>query len=88
MVLRGRGDSPVHICEPCKKLAEAAGFELRQRRRAGRGIFLFSMVLRLCLFALELHYSFCFTLDLLYYCTGYIFFIAHFNFSSKLEIDT
>ncbi|MED6135150.1 hypothetical protein PIB30_043507 [Stylosanthes scabra] len=37
MVLRGQGDSPVRICEPCKKLEEAARFELRQGRRAGRG---------------------------------------------------
>ncbi|KAK6122907.1 hypothetical protein DH2020_043349 [Rehmannia glutinosa] len=29
MVLRGQGDSPVRICEPCKKLEEAARFELR-----------------------------------------------------------
>ncbi|QHO58775.1 hypothetical protein HN51_013124 [Arachis hypogaea] len=37
MVLRGQGDSPVRICEPCKKLEEAARFELRQGRRLGRG---------------------------------------------------
>ncbi|KAK7319567.1 hypothetical protein RJT34_04290 [Clitoria ternatea] len=37
MVLRGQGDSPVRICEPCKKLEEAARFEIRQGRRAGRG---------------------------------------------------
>ncbi|XP_061336420.1 uncharacterized protein LOC133283560 isoform X2 [Gastrolobium bilobum] len=37
MVLRGQGDSPVRICEPCKKLEEAARFEMRQGRRAGRG---------------------------------------------------
>ncbi|CAE5962486.1 unnamed protein product [Arabidopsis arenosa] len=29
MSLRGQGDSPVRICEPCKKLEEAARFELR-----------------------------------------------------------
>ncbi|KAL8491266.1 hypothetical protein ACS0TY_023052 [Phlomoides rotata] len=29
MVLRGQGDSPVRICEPCKKLEEAARFEMR-----------------------------------------------------------
>ncbi|CAN1198602.1 RUN and FYVE domain-containing protein 1 [Linum perenne] len=29
MVLRGQGDSPVRICDPCKKLEEAARFELR-----------------------------------------------------------
>lgn len=38
MVLRGQGDSPVRICEPCKKLEEAARFELRHGRRPGRGI--------------------------------------------------
>ncbi|MBA0723948.1 hypothetical protein Golax_004489 [Gossypium laxum] len=39
MVLRGQGDSPVRICEPCKTLEEAARFELRHghRSRAGRG---------------------------------------------------
>lgn len=37
MVLRGQGDSPVRICEPCKKLEEAARFEMRYGRRAGRG---------------------------------------------------
>ncbi|KAJ1376351.1 Tetratricopeptide-like helical domain superfamily [Sesbania bispinosa] len=37
MVLRGQGDSPVRICEPCKKLEEAARFEMRHGRRAGRG---------------------------------------------------
>lgn len=29
MMLRGQGDSPVRICEPCKKLEEAARFEMR-----------------------------------------------------------
>lgn len=39
MVLRGQGDSPVRICEPCKKLEEAARFERRhgQKSKAGRG---------------------------------------------------
>ncbi|XVE87875.1 hypothetical protein DITRI_Ditri19aG0023600 [Diplodiscus trichospermus] len=39
MVLRGQGDSPVRMCEPCKKLEEAARFELRHgyKSRAGRG---------------------------------------------------
>ncbi|KAH7545846.1 hypothetical protein FEM48_Zijuj01G0137000 [Ziziphus jujuba var. spinosa] len=39
MVLRGQGDSPVRVCEPCKKLEEAARFEMRygHRSRAGRG---------------------------------------------------
>ncbi|KAF4385950.1 hypothetical protein G4B88_031085 [Cannabis sativa] len=39
MVLRGQGDSPVRICEPCKTLEEAARFELRHghRSRVGRG---------------------------------------------------
>nr|CAB3450198.1 unnamed protein product [Digitaria exilis] len=29
MVLRGQGDSPVRICDPCKKLEEAARYEMR-----------------------------------------------------------
>ncbi|XP_027346098.1 uncharacterized protein LOC113857950 isoform X2 [Abrus precatorius] len=37
MVLRGQGGSPVRICEPCKKLEEAARFEMRHGRRTGRG---------------------------------------------------
>lgn len=39
MALRGQGDSPVRICEPCKKLEEAARFELRHghRSKAGKG---------------------------------------------------
>lgn len=39
MVLRGQGDSPVRICEPCKKLEEAARFEMRygHKGRAGKG---------------------------------------------------
>ncbi|CAA2978143.1 nucleo TPR [Olea europaea subsp. europaea] len=39
MVLRGQGDSAVRICEPCKKLEEAARFEMRHghKTRAGRG---------------------------------------------------
>ncbi|KAF8014333.1 hypothetical protein BT93_H0238 [Corymbia citriodora subsp. variegata] len=39
MFLRGQGDSPVRICDPCKKLEEAARFELRHghRSRAGKG---------------------------------------------------
>ncbi|KAK1368452.1 (3S,6E)-nerolidol synthase 2 [Heracleum sosnowskyi] len=39
MVLRGQGDSPVRICEPCKKLEEAARFEMRHghKNRTGRG---------------------------------------------------
>ncbi|KAF3340517.1 rootletin-like protein [Carex littledalei] len=32
MVLRGQGDSSVRICEPCKKLEEAARYELRHGR--------------------------------------------------------
>lgn len=42
MVLRGQGDSPVRICEPCKKLEEAARFELRygHKNRASRGTLL------------------------------------------------
>ncbi|KAJ6725327.1 MYOSIN-11 [Salix viminalis] len=39
MVLRGQGDSPVRICDPCKKLEEAARFEMRygHRNRAAKG---------------------------------------------------
>ncbi|XP_074270098.1 uncharacterized protein LOC141593048 [Silene latifolia] len=39
MVLRGQGDSPVRICEPCKKIEEAARFELRygHKNRAAKG---------------------------------------------------
>lgn len=39
MVLRGQGDSPVRICEPCKKLEEAARFEMRygHKNKAPRG---------------------------------------------------
>ncbi|KZV46775.1 myosin heavy chain, non-muscle-like [Dorcoceras hygrometricum] len=39
MVLRGQGDSPVRICEPCKTLEEAARFEIRygHKNRAGKG---------------------------------------------------
>ncbi|XP_010241008.1 PREDICTED: myosin-11 [Nelumbo nucifera] len=39
MVLRGQGDSQVRICDPCKKLEEAARFEMRhgQRSRTAKG---------------------------------------------------
>lgn len=39
MLLRGQGDSPVRICDPCKKLEEAARFELRHghKNKAVRG---------------------------------------------------
>lgn len=39
MILRGQGDSPVRICEPCKQLEEAARFEMRHgyKSRAGKG---------------------------------------------------
>ncbi|KAK4347046.1 hypothetical protein RND71_033385 [Anisodus tanguticus] len=39
MVLRGQGDSPVHICEPCKRLEEAARFEMRygHKNKSSRG---------------------------------------------------
>ncbi|CAO2039426.1 unnamed protein product [Urochloa humidicola] len=39
MVLRGQGDSPVRICDPCKKLEEAARHELRygHKNRSARG---------------------------------------------------
>jgi hypothetical protein len=41
MFLRGQGDSPVRVCEPCKKLEEAARFErYGHKTRAARGIFL------------------------------------------------
>ncbi|PKA50704.1 1-phosphatidylinositol-3-phosphate 5-kinase FAB1B [Apostasia shenzhenica] len=33
MVLRGQGDSPVRICDPCKKLEDAARFEQRYGHR-------------------------------------------------------
>lgn len=35
MVLRGQGDSPVRICEPCKKIEEAARFQLRHGHKGG-----------------------------------------------------
>lgn len=39
MVLRGQGDSPVRICDPCKNLEEAARFEMRHghKNRSGKG---------------------------------------------------
>ncbi|ONK70352.1 uncharacterized protein A4U43_C05F32840 [Asparagus officinalis] len=38
MILRGQGDSPVRICDPCKKLEDAARFELRYgKNRAAKG---------------------------------------------------
>lgn len=39
MLLRGQGDSPVRICDPCKKLEEAARFELRHghKNRSAKG---------------------------------------------------
>lgn len=39
LYLRGQGDSAVRICEPCKKLEEAARFEMRHghKNRAGKG---------------------------------------------------
>lgn len=47
MVLRGQGDSPVRICDPCKKLEEAARFEMRygHKNRAGKGIFWFLIMI-------------------------------------------
>lgn len=46
MILRGQGDSPVRICDPCKKLEDAARFELRYgKNRAAKGKFL---ILLLC----------------------------------------
>ncbi|KAK8921703.1 1-phosphatidylinositol-3-phosphate 5-kinase FAB1A [Platanthera zijinensis] len=40
MVLRGQGDSPVRICDPCKKLEEAARFEMRYgyKNRAAKAL--------------------------------------------------
>ncbi|KAF9683471.1 hypothetical protein SADUNF_Sadunf04G0017000 [Salix dunnii] len=39
MVLRGQSDSSVRICDPCKKLEEAARFEMRygHNNRSGKG---------------------------------------------------
>ncbi|CAA2960062.1 myosin-2 heavy chain-like [Olea europaea subsp. europaea] len=37
MVLRGQGDSPVRICEPCKKLEEAARFKMQHGHKAKAG---------------------------------------------------
>ncbi|XP_078437860.1 phosphoinositide binding protein [Wolffia australiana] len=39
MILRGQGDAPVRICDPCKKLEDAVRFELRHghRNRAAKG---------------------------------------------------
>lgn len=39
MVLRGQGDAPVRICEPCKRIEEAARFELRygHRKQTAKG---------------------------------------------------
>ncbi|MQL86593.1 hypothetical protein Taro_019128 [Colocasia esculenta] len=39
MILRGQGDSAVRICDPCKKLEDAARFELRygHKTRGGKG---------------------------------------------------
>jgi hypothetical protein len=44
MVLRGQGDSPVRICDPCKKLEEAARYELRYgHKNRARGLFSFCL---------------------------------------------
>ncbi|KAM7262547.1 hypothetical protein ACFE04_000230 [Oxalis oulophora] len=47
MFLRGQGDSPVRICDPCKKLEDAARFELRSgnKNRAGKGNSVINQVL-------------------------------------------
>lgn len=39
MILHGQGEGPVRICNPCKKLEDAARFESRygQRKRASKG---------------------------------------------------
>ncbi|KAL3677091.1 hypothetical protein R1sor_027039 [Riccia sorocarpa] len=34
-ILRGQGDAPVRICDPCKKIEEAARFQLRNRGKKG-----------------------------------------------------
>ncbi|OVA15203.1 FYVE zinc finger [Macleaya cordata] len=34
MFLRGQGDSPVRVCDPCKKLEEAARFEMRHGNKS------------------------------------------------------
>lgn len=46
MVLRGQGDSPVRICDPCKKLEEAARFEQRygHKNRATKGKSFFNLL--------------------------------------------
>jgi FYVE zinc finger len=43
MVLRGQGDAPVRICDPCKNLEEAARYDLRHGRttRPQKGAFPF-----------------------------------------------
>ncbi|KAH0969983.1 hypothetical protein GBA52_022139 [Prunus armeniaca] len=65
MFLRGQGDSPVHICEPCEKLEEAARFERHgHKTRAGRGAILipskvvssFVVVLNICRFCHQFCY--------------------------------
>lgn len=87
MALRGQGDSPVRICEPCKKLEEAARFELRQGRRPGRGIpliFVKTMIINMCLLVLEEHSII--LLSLLLHSS--ILLNIHSNFSRKLEIST
>ncbi|CAM6088330.1 unnamed protein product [Calypogeia fissa] len=35
VILRGQGDSAVRVCEPCKKLEEAARFQARNRGKKG-----------------------------------------------------
>ncbi|GMP72798.1 hypothetical protein CsSME_00030710 [Camellia sinensis var. sinensis] len=53
MVLCGHGDSPVRICEPCKKLEEAARFEMRHghENKTRRGTVLDFIVVQDCNFS-------------------------------------
>lgn len=59
MILRGQGDSPVRICEPCKKLEEAARFEMRHgyKSRAGKGIFQLLVVVILFIFVFNIYFT-------------------------------
>lgn len=59
MILRGQGDSSVRICEPCKKLEEAARFEMRHgyKSRAGKGIFQLLVVVILFIFVFNIYFT-------------------------------
>ena len=69
MVLRGQGDSPVRICEPCKQLEEAARFEIRHghKNRAGRGKLLDFIRIQGCSNAVYLFYFIFSSISLLFY---------------------